>query len=69
MIRTVLTYALDAHAFTHTQVQRLETEQIVMIRRAIRTPAHIDKENNTKLREGADVYSLSSTLAYQRVVN
>ena len=44
MVRTVLTYALDAHVLTHTQLQRLESAQTVMIRRATRTPAHIDKE-------------------------
>ena len=55
MIRSVLTYALDAHVLTHTQMQRLEAAHTLLIRRAIRRPAHIDKENSTTLRTRVNV--------------
>ena len=69
MVGMVLTYALDAHVLTHTQLQRIESAQTVMIRRASRAPAHIDKENNTKLRTRTNVHSLTSTLAHRRILN
>ena len=62
MVRTVLTYALEAHILTYTQLQRFEAAQIIMLRRAVRTPAHIDKSNNTKIRTRTGIHSITSTL-------
>jgi len=67
MVKPILTYALEAHVLTFTQLQRLEAAHTRMLRRVARAPAHIDKESNMNLRSRLNIHSLSTTLIHRRL--
>ena len=67
MVCTVLMYALDAHVLTFTQTQRLEAAHTRMLRRIARSPSHLEKEHNCKLRHRLMVFSVSSVLTHARL--
>ena len=67
MVSSILMYALEAHALTFTQVQRLEAAHTRMLRRIARSPSHLEKEHNSTLRQRLKVHSVDSSLTHARL--
>ena len=67
LVRPVLCYAMEVRELSMAQMVRYESTQIRHLRRILRSPSHITKENNTTVREKTNMPSIDSYLQAAKI--
>ena len=67
LVLSILTYAAEFRQWSTAQLERLEAVHMRHLRRIARSPAHVDHESNSNLRERIGVPSLTSQLRFRRL--
>ena len=68
LVRSVMCYSMEVRELTTAQIKRLEATQVRHLRRILKSPAHVTKENNRTVRKEMNIPSIDTYLQASRLM-